>query len=100
MYLLHRIIRDLVQGVYEGCLQSMGTKQVKENFRFADLCKRSNSEVQKMLYVLCIGGFATLILALIGLNEAHTGVSRLFRELDEERRVAGPDIQMEMNRAA
>lgn len=53
-----------------------------------------------MLYVLFTGGFAIIILALIGLSEAHAGVSRLFRELEEERTVAGTEVEMEMNRAA
>jgi hypothetical protein len=40
-----------------------------------------------MVYVLFTGGFAIAILALIGLSEAHAGVSRLFRELDRNAQV-------------
>lgn len=53
-----------------------------------------------MLYLLYIGGFTTVILALIGLSEAHTGVNRLFRELEEKRGETDTDIKVEMNRAA
>jgi hypothetical protein len=53
-----------------------------------------------MVYVLCTGGFAVAILALIGLSEAHAGVSRLFRELEHERATSDTKIDMGMNRAA
>jgi hypothetical protein len=52
-----------------------------------------------MLYVLYIGGFTTVILALIGLSEAHTGVSRLFRELEEKHGETDTETEVEMNRA-
>jgi hypothetical protein len=53
-----------------------------------------------MVYVLFTGGFAIAILALIGLSEAHAGVSRLFRELEQERTSSDPKVEIEMNRAA
>lgn len=38
-----------------------------------------------MLYLFAIFGFVGLIWALIGLGEARTGVSRIFRELEYDR---------------
>jgi uncharacterized membrane protein len=75
-------------------------RQAKESFEVADLCNRPNSESSRMLYVLYIGGFTTVILALIGLSEAHTGVSRLFRELEEKHGETDTETEVEMNRAA
>ncbi|MGA8597368.1 MAG: hypothetical protein WB676_21850 [Bryobacteraceae bacterium] len=44
-----------------------------------------------MLYVIAVFGFVGLIWALIGLGEAHTGVCRIFRELECDRRIAQPE---------
>ncbi len=44
-----------------------------------------------MLYLIAIFGFVGLIWALIGLDEAHTGVCRIFRELECDRRIAQPE---------
>lgn len=38
-----------------------------------------------MVYLLFTGSVSIAIPALIGLSEAHAGVSRLFRELEHER---------------
>jgi hypothetical protein len=42
----------------------------------------------KLLYLLVITSFLAVIWALLGLYEAHTGVNRLFRELELKREEA------------
>lgn len=38
-----------------------------------------------MLYGLLVFGFVLFLWALAGLSEAHSGVGRVFRELENER---------------
>jgi hypothetical protein len=41
-----------------------------------------------MLFISLVAGFVFLIWALVGLSEAHSGVGRVLRELEDERKLA------------
>jgi hypothetical protein len=51
-----------------------------------------------MLYGLLVFGFVFFVWALAGLNEAHSGVGRVLRELENERELM--DAEKRQNTAA
>ena len=48
-----------------------------------------------MLYASLITGFVCLVWALIGLGEAHSGVGRVFRELEDTNELANGESEIE-----